>query len=251
MKRILILLSIYFGLNLHSKAQDFSHLPEWENPNVISINTEAPHASFKHYNEANSAEELNNYHSLNGIWKFNWVPKPKDRPAEFFQTDYDVSSWHDLEVPSNWQMKGFGFPIYTNILYPFPKNAPYIPHENNPVGSFKRKFNIPESWNTKQIFIHFGAVNSAFYLWINGKKVGYSEGSKTPAEFDITEYVHQGENDIAVEVYRWCDGSYLEDQDFWRMSGIERDVTLYATNKVRFRNIEIISELDPDYQNGV
>ena len=229
-------------------------LYDWENPAVFSVNTEEPRTTFVHYNSADftkTVSDLSNYQLLNGTWKFNWAEKPADRPVDFYKNDYDVSDWDDIEVPSNWQMKGYGYPIYTNVRYPFPKNAPYIPHEFNPVGSYKRTFTIGKDWNGKQIFIRFGAVNSAFYLWINGQKVGYSEGSKTPAEFDITEYVKPGENEIAVEVYRWCDGSYLEDQDFWRMSGIERDVVLFATEKVRMRNVIAFATLDTEtYKKG-
>lgn len=228
--------------------------PDWENPNIITINTEDPHASFYHFNDSSLQtpfNELSNYQSLNGTWKFHWSPKPSERPEGFYGENYDVSDWDNIDVPSDWQMRGYGYPIYTNIEYPFPKNAPFIPHDNNPVGSYKRKFNIPNDWASKQVFVYFGGVNSAFYLWVNGQKVGYSEGSKTPAEFNITPYVKEGENDIAVEVYRWCDGSYLEDQDFWRLSGIERDVTLYATNPISFKNIISRASLDPEsYSKG-
>ncbi len=238
--------------NLPINAQD--KLPDWEDPNIITINTEDPHATFYHFNEYGlnmPIESLSNYQTLNGIWKFNWAAKPADRPDFFYNEDYDVSQWDDIDVPSDWQMRGYGYPIYTNIEYPFPKNAPYIPHDNNPVGSYKRKFTIGKDWQSKEVYLHFGGVNSAFYLWINGQKVGYSEGSKTPAEFNITPYIKIGENDIAVEVYRWCDGSYLEDQDFWRLSGIERDVTLYATNPIHFQNVISRASLDKaTYQEG-
>ena len=124
---------------------------------------------------------------LNGNWKFNWVPKPDDRPVDFYKTDYDVSIWKEIQVPSNWQLHGYGIPIYTNIVYPFKVNPPFIQHENNPVGSYRRNFSLPDEWEGKEIFIHFAGVKSAFYLWINGKKVGYSQGSMTPAEFNITQ----------------------------------------------------------------
>lgn len=229
-------------------------LPDWENPEVFSVNTIEPHATFTHYNQAPLSTpkvKLTNYKSLNGTWKFHWVERPGDRPKDFYQINYDVSGWDEIDIPSDWQMRGYGFPIYTNITYPFPKNAPYIPHNFNPVGSYKKTFSLPESWNGKQVFLHFGAVNSAFYVWVNGQKVGYSEGSKTPAEFNITDFVKEGNNDIAVEVYRWCDGSYLEDQDFWRLSGIERDVTLYATENVSLKNVITNASLDKEtYQKG-
>ncbi len=250
-KRQFIILLVLLP-NLIINAQE--SVPDWENPKIITINTEEPHASFYHYNDHaldTPQETLSNYLSLNGTWKFHWSPKPADRPEDFYTENYDVSHWNDIDVPSDWQMKGYGYPIYTNIEYPFPKNAPFIPHDNNPVGSYKRKFNLDKDWASKQVYIHFGGVNSAFYLWVNGQKVGYSEGSKTPAEFNISPYIKQGENDIAVEVYRWCDGSYLEDQDFWRLSGIERDVILYATNPIRFQNIISRASLDTEhYKNG-
>jgi beta-galactosidase len=228
-------------------------LLDWENPAVIQRNTAPLRASFQHFNTSDLAtkpEELSNYKLLNGIWKFNWAAKPADRPADFYKDTYSVLGWDEIEVPSDWQMKGYGYPIYTNIEYPFPKNAPHIPHDNNPVGSYKRTFTIDESWGEKQVFVNFGGVNSAFYLWVNGKKVGYSEGSKTPAEFNITSYIREGDNSIAVEVYRWCDGSYLEDQDFWRVSGIERDVVLYATNNTRLFNVETNASLHQNYKEG-
>ncbi len=246
----IILLLFISRLNLI--AQD--KLPDWENPKVITINTEEPRASFYHFNNnslTDSPHDLSNYQSLNGTWKFHWSAKPSDRPIDFYAETFDTSQWDDINVPSDWQMKGYGYPIYTNIEYPFPKNAPFIPHDNNPVGSYKRKFYLNKDWTSKEVFLHFGGVNSAFYLWINGEKVGYSEGSKTPAEFNITPYIHEGENDMAVEVYRWCDGSYLEDQDFWRLSGIERDVTLYATNSISFQNVISKASLDTEtYSKG-
>jgi len=228
-------------------------LPDWENPEVYSINTLPPRTSFIHYmNEGLKSDpsSLSNYQRLNGTWKFHWVKSPNNRPADFYKENYDVSAWDDIDVPSDWQMRGYGYPIYTNIEYPFPKNAPYIPHEFNPVGSYKRTFNLDQSWDGKQVYVQFGAVNSAFYVWINGQKVGYSEGSKTPVEFDITPFVKSGENQIAVEVYRWCDGSYLEDQDFWRVSGIERDVVVYATNRLQLENVSVIGTLDDAYMLG-
>lgn len=229
-------------------------LPEWENPKIISLNSEKPHATFTHFNSESLntlKHNLHHYISLNGMWKFNWVSKPVDRPKEFYLENYDTSKWDDILVPSNWQMKGYGYPIYTNIKYPFPKNAPHIPHDNNPVGSYKRKFLITKDWKKQTVLIHFGAVNSAFYIWVNGEKVGYSEGSKTPVEFNLTNFIKEGENDLALEIYRWCDGSYLEDQDFWRLSGIERDVYLYATEKTTLQDLIVDATLDKtNYEDG-
>ncbi|MHC4170618.1 MAG: sugar-binding domain-containing protein, partial [Planctomycetota bacterium] len=162
------------------------------------------------------------YMSLNGDWKFNWAEKPADRPAEFYKPGYDVSKWAEIPVPANWQMHGYGRPIYLNMRYPYPVNPPFIPHEYNPVGSYRRQFRILNRWKDRQIFLHFDGVKSAFYVWVNGRKVGYSQGSMTPAEFNITQYLKPGENTLAVEVYRWSDGSYLEDQDMWRLPSFRR-----------------------------
>lgn len=241
-KNIINLLLVVVSINLYSQ-----NIPNWENPEVISVNTEPPRTSFDHFNQFNldtSKDELQNYQLLNGLWKFHWVSKPDDRPVDFYKKDYNVSDWDTITVPSNWQMKGYGYSIYTNIKYPFPKNAPFIPHDNNPVGSYKKTFNLNPSWKDQKIYICFEAVNSAFYIWVNGKKIGYSEGSKTPVTFDITEHVSSGDNNLAVEVYRWCDGSYLEDQDFWRLSGIERDVYIYALEQVHLKDIKVNATLD-------
>jgi beta-galactosidase len=168
----------------------------------------------------------------------------------FFEESFDVSKWAEIPVPSNWELQGYGTPIYSNITYPFPKNPPFIPHEDNPVGSYRRDFNLPASWAGRKVYLHFEGGAAAMYVWINGKKVGYSEGTKNPAEFDITPYVRQGINSVSVEVYRWCDGSYLEDQDFWRLSGIERSVYLYSTAQERIADFFARPDLDKNYRNA-
>jgi beta-galactosidase len=190
------------------------------------------------------------YRSLNGKWKFNWVNKPADRPLDFYKPDYDVSKWKLIPVPSNWQMHGYGIPIYLNSRHPFPPNPPHIPHNYNPVGSYRRQFTMPKDWKDRRIFLHFDGVKSAFYLWINGMKVGYSQDSMTPAEFDITKYLKSDKNTIAVEVYRWSDGSYLEDQDMWRLSGIYRNVYLFATPQVHIRDFFVQTDLDDNYTDA-
>jgi beta-galactosidase len=229
---------------------------DWENPGVFNINREAPRASFYSYASEKSALADNRdgsefYFSLNGKWHFNWVRSPDERPFYFFKDDYDVRDWDMIEVPSNWEVQGYGVPIYVNVGYPFEMNPPCIHHDYNPVGSYKRDFRIPALWNDREIFIHLGAVSSAFYLWINEEMVGYSQGSKTPAEFNITPFLKEGKNTISIEVYRWCDGSYIEDQDFWRLGGITRDVYLSAKNKVFIRDFEIQSGLTSDYKDGL
>jgi len=210
---------------------------DWENHQVFAINKEEPHATLFPFSNIKSAilgEKENSpyFLSLNGIWKFNWVRNPNNRPNEFFRNDYDVSSWDDIKVPSNWEVEGYGYPIYLDERYPFEPDWPNVPKEYNPVGSYKRTFTLPENWQDREIFIHLGAVKSAMYLWINGKKVGYSQGSKTPAEFRITNYLVPGENTIALQIFRWSDATYLESQDMLRISGIERDVYLFATPKI-------------------
>ena len=221
-------------------------LPDWENPDVNGINKERPHAyGFLVSQKANNPMVK----SLNGIWKFKWSPDPQSKPDDFYKENYPVENWDNIVVPGNWELQGFGTPIYTNITYPFQKNEPKVTSEppqsytaykeRNPVGSYYTTFSLPENWKDNLIFLNFGGVRSAMYVWVNGKKVGYSEGSMTPAEFDITEYIHKGENKLAVEVYRWCDGSYLEDQDMWRLSGIFRDVDLIAHPKLFFRDFSV------------
>ena len=170
---------------------------------------------------------------------------------DFYKPTFDVSGWDDIRVPANWQEFGYGRPIYTNIRYPFPPDPPHIPHDYNPVGSYRRVFEIPASWDGREVFLHFDGVKSAFYVWVNGCKVGYSQDSMTPAEFNITRCLAPGKNILAVEVYRWSDGSYLEDQDMWRFSGIFRRVYLFATPKVHIRDFFVRSTLDDLYQNGI
>jgi beta-galactosidase len=226
---------------------------DWENSEVFNINKEPAHATLLPYSDIASAlarKESTLFLSLNGKWHFNWVKKPSDRPIHFYIPEFDDSNWNYIDVPSNWQMKGYGLPIYLNIRYP-PSvkltNIPSIDHENNEVGSYKKKFKLVKNWIGRETFIHFAGVKSAFYLWINGHQIGYSQDSMSPAEFNITEYVHEGENDVSVEVYRWSDGSYLEDQDMWRFSGIFRDVYLYSTPKVHVRDFYVKTELDETY----
>jgi beta-galactosidase len=236
--------------------------PDWENEQVVHINTEAPRATFVPFPDANMAltGDRNSsafFRSLDGAWKFNWVPRPEDRPTNFFQTDFDDSAWKTIDVPSNWEMKGYGVPIYLGSGYPFKMDPPRVTDEpptnwtafaqRNPVGSYRRAFELPADWSGRRMFIHFDGVESAFYLWVNGRRVGYSQDSRTPAEFDLTDYLQTGNNQVAVEVYRWSDGSYLEDQDKWRMSGIFRPVYLYSTAHARIRDFAVRTELDSNY----
>ncbi|MGE4490393.1 MAG: glycoside hydrolase family 2 TIM barrel-domain containing protein [Kiritimatiellales bacterium] len=229
---------------------------EWNDLNILQMNRENPHATMMVYPDAASAMKYDRatspwFRSLNGDWKFNWVNKPADRPVDFYKPDFVSKDWKTIPVPSSWQMHGYGLPIYTNFKYPFPENPPHIDPEWNPVGSYLREFAFPADWQGRTVYITFDGVESAFYLWINGQKVGYSQGSRTPAEFDITEYLHSGMNTVAVEVYRWCDGSYLEDQDFWRLSGIYRDVYLWSTASAHIRDFTVRTDLDDQYRDAV
>ena len=237
---------------------NLNHKNDWENSTVIGKNKEPAHNTLIPFNELASAlkayRDSKYYQSLNGTWKFNWVKKPAERSVNFYIVDFDDSNWDKIDVPSNWQMRGYDIPIYTNIRYPYSINTreiPIIDHEYNPVGSYRRNFKIPEDWRNREIFIHFDGVDSAFYIWVNGEKVGYSQGSMTPAEFNITKFVKKEKNILAVEVYRWSDGSYLEDQDMWRFSGIFRDVYLFATPKVHIRDFFTYCDFDESYKNAI
>ena len=229
---------------------------DWENPQMIGVNKEPAHCTLIPYPDADSAVKDMRwrspfYKSLNGDWKFKWVRKPADRPRDFYKVDYDLSGWKEIPVPANWQLHGYGPPIYTNVPYPFPARPPHIMHEPNPVGSYRTEFEAPAGWEGREVFIHFAGVKSAFYIWLNGQKVGYSQGSMTPAEFDITKYLREGKNVLAVEVYRWSDGSYLEDQDMWRLSGIYRDVYLFSTPSVHLRDFFVRCDLDNNYHDAI
>lgn len=231
--------------------------PEWENPEIFEINREKPTASFYRY--ASEKEALKNaswknstmYTSLNGTWNFHFADSVSARPADFYKNDFSLKGWDTISVPSNWEMKGFGVPIYVNRIYAFPTNPPFIPHNINNVGSYKRNFEVSEDWKEKDIYLHFAGVSGAMYVWVNGKKVGYNEGSKTAVEFNVTDFVKTGKNNVSVQVLRWSDASYMEDQDFWRLSGIERDAYVYASNKVTVRDFRVTSDLENNYRDGI
>jgi len=229
--------------------------PYWNDIEIIRENVEAPRASFTGYSNRDNALARNIganefFQSLNGMWKFHYSDSPAGRPEDFYKPKFDVGSWGDIPVPSNWERHGHGYPIYVNVPYPFQIDEPNVPTEENPVGSYRREFTVPGNWQGRDIFLQFGAVSSALYLWINGEYVGYSEGSKTPSEFDITRFVKPGNNTVAVEVYRWSTGSYLEDQDFWSLSGIQRDVSLYARPQQRVRDYFVHAGLANDFRDG-
>ena len=261
LKKVLLLSFFLLAtLSLFAKKND------WENQQIISENKEAGHATYIPYSDTQLAlkglkEDSSLYRSLNGEWKFNWVASPELRPKNFWNPDNSVDNWDSITVPSNWQIEGYGKPIYTNWVYPFAPLPPRIMAPTplrytkrdlpNPVGSYRREYTIPQEWKGKQVFIHFAGVQSAMYLWVNGSKVGYSQGSMLPAEFNITSYINPGkDNTIAVEVYRWSDGSYLEDQDFWRLSGIYRDVSLFALEDLHIRDFFIKTDLTDNFSKA-
>ncbi|WPU96327.1 glycoside hydrolase family 2 TIM barrel-domain containing protein [Mucilaginibacter sabulilitoris] len=239
---------------------------EIEDPRNIGINKEPAHASLMPYANLQEALKANRRassfsRSLNGMWKFNWVDWPQKRPADFYKTSYDVSGWKDIKVPSNWQIEGYGTPYYSNYNYIFKKDFPRVMSEppkkftaykeRNPVGSYRRDFDLPANWNGRRIFMTFDGVDAGFFIWVNGKKVGYSVNSRNAAEFDITKYVQPGKNMVAVEVYRFTTGTYLEDQDMWRLSGIFRNVTLWSAPQEHIRDYFVKTNLDKQYKNAV
>ena len=231
--------------------------PEWDDPAVIHVNTEKPHATMMVYPStglANTGDRSRSpwFRSLNGTWKFKGSPDPESRPMEFFRADYDDRRWADIRVPGNIETQGFGMPIYVNAGYAFPydRRNPRPPRTANPVGSYRRVFDLPAGWSRRRVFLTFDGVDSAFYVWVNGQRVGYSEDSRTPAEFDVTTYVRAGSNVLAVEVYRFSDGSFLEDQDMFRLSGIFRDVYLWTTAAQHVRDFEISTDLDTAYRDA-
>jgi beta-galactosidase len=255
--RIPAILIIGLTLLAAADAPSQSTPEDWENPGRPASGTEPPRASFIPFPDAAAALRLDpqaspRYLSLNGPWKFHWSARPADRPIDFWRPEADVSGWATTPVPSDWMFQGYDYPLYVNSAYEFARNPkpPFVPHDRNPVGSYRRTFTVPADWAGLDVTLHFGAVKSFFYVWVNGEKLGFSKDSKTPAEWNITRHLKPGENVVAAEVYRWSDGSYLECQDFWRLAGIERDVYLYAAPKVRIRDFEVRAGLDGTSRQG-
>ncbi len=258
MKRIIILLTLLLVIGVRSQESGVrAQVHDWENPAVLSIHKLPYHATLQLPSREKECKEIV---SLDGQWLFHWSRKPEERPADFYREDYDVSQWDKITVPGNWQTQGFGTPIYTNIEYPFQRNRPSVTSEppkdwtayenRNPVGSYVTFVDVTKDMLSKNLILHFGGVHSAMYLWVNGKKVGYSQNSMTPAEFDVTKYLREGKNKLAVEVYRWCDGSYLEDQDMWRLSGIYRPVLLWVRPLVHISDYQVTAEPNADYSKA-
>ena len=229
--------------------------PDYENPEAFERNQEPPHATLMPYPTIEMALEgerkSSSFHmSLNGTWQFDWSENPDVAPLSFFESGYNRSDWKTIKVPSNWQMEGEGYPLFRNIGLPHPMHPPEVPKQFNPTGSYFRSFELPADWKGRQVFLHFEGVHSASYVWINGKEVGYNQGGMEPAEYDITPYLKRGENSIAVRVLRYSDGSYLEDQDTWRLSGIYRDVYLMAAPEAHIRDFYVRTDLDESYEDA-
>ena len=249
MKRILIILISLLALQTQAQT---TH--DWENPSVLSINKLPYHATLQLPSKWKECKEIV---SLDGQWLFRWSRNPEERPTDFYREDYDLSNWDKIAVPGNWQLQGYGTPIYININYPFVRNRPSVTTEppkhwtaygnRNPVGSYVTFLDVTKEMLKQNLILHFGGVHSAFYVWVNGQRVGYSQNSMSPAEFDVTKYMRAGRNKIAVEVYRWSDGSYLEDQDMWRLSGIFRSVQLWVRPLVHIADYRVKSEPNTDF----
>jgi beta-galactosidase len=261
-----IITAISMSILFSTEAMTTATLPpEIEDPECIGINKEPAHATLMPYGNLKEALTSKRHdssfcQSLNGMWKFNWAADPNQRPIDFYKTDFDTSSWKEIPVPANWQVLGYGTPYYKNLGYTFRKDWPHVMSEppknytayteRNPVGSYRREFDVPAAWQSRRVFITFDGVDSAFFLWINGQKAGYSVNSRNAAEFDITRYLKPGKNILAAEVYRYCAGSYLEDQDMWRLSGIFRNVTLWSAPQVHIRDFFIKTDFDNRYENA-
>ena len=250
MKKVLVILASVLAIT--AQAQN-----DWENPHVLGINKLPYHATLQLPSKQKACKEIV---SLDGQWLFHWSKDPESRPADFYRENFDVSGWDQITVPGNWQLQGFGKPIYVNMQYPFHRDRPKVTGEpakdwyaydhRNPVGSYVTFFDATKEMLTKNLILHFGGVHSAFYVWVNGQKVGYSQNSMSPAEFDITKYVREGKNKLAVEVYRWSDGSYLECQDMWRLSGIFRPVQLWVRPLVHIADYKVEAIPNADYSQA-
>lgn len=240
MKRTLFLLAA-LCLSAAATAQTGR---EWQDPAVNEINRLPMHATFA------AGERL----PLDGMWKFHWVRNAWQQPEGIQRTDFDDKAWAEIPVPGIWELNGYGDPVYVNVGYAwrgnYANNPPLVPEAENHVGSYRRTFDVPAAWNGKQIVLSIGSATSNVYVWVNGRFVGYSEDSKLAADFDVTKFVHPGENLIALQMFRWCDGTYFEDQDFWRLSGIARGVELIARDRAHLRDLHVTAGLDATYADG-
>ncbi len=227
----------------------------WENPAIVDEGKESARTDFVPYQTVDQLVKDNKWESpyvqsLNGVWKFYWVEKPSLRPEYFYQEDLDDSSWKTIQVPGNWETQGFGVPVYTNIKYIFPANPPYLDNNDLPVGTYRTFFEVSDAFNDRQVFLYVGSISGAAAFYLNGQRLGYSKAAKTPVEFDVTSYLKKGKNTLAIQIFKWSDASYIEDQDFWRLAGIERDVMLIARQKISLDDFFVVGDLDKEYKNG-
>lgn len=252
MKQLSIIALLFISIGI--LAQD--NIPNWENPEVFAVNKEETRTTSIPYPTEDLAvsDDYSSspyYQLLDGQWKFHWVAKVADIPMNFYKENYDISKWTTISVPGNWEFNGYGIPIYVNIGFGFEKNPPFINREDSPVGAYRHEFTVPDNWDGRRVYIHFEGGTNAMYVWLNGKEVGYTENAKSPAEFDITDYIRKGKNTLACQVHKYSDGSYLEDQDMWRLGGINRSVYLYSTAQTRISDYFAHPDLDSNYKNGV
>ncbi|MDD4225212.1 MAG: glycoside hydrolase family 2 TIM barrel-domain containing protein [Mariniphaga sp.] len=256
MKRYLYLLFFALLPVFFVYSQEPEFIPDdWENPAVFEKGQNAPHAFHVPFSTmpealANNKSGCKNFQLLNGLWKFKWVETPEKVPEGFWNPKFDVKDWDEIKVPSNWQMEGYGHPKFRNIALTFESNPPFIPDYYNPTGCYKRTFEVPANWKDREIILRFEGIKSASYIWVNGKRVGYDQGGFEPAEFNVTPFIKTGENDLAVQVLRFSDGSYLENQDMWRLSGIYRDVKLVAYPKTYIHDFYVVTDLDEEYRDA-
>jgi beta-galactosidase len=266
MRRVLLAGFASFGLLTAAHADEGPQVqpvqvdasrPDWENPAVFArgkLAASATHFPFESRQAALAGDMTRSarYQSLDGPWAFSFSPSSDATPTGFEKPDYDVSAWKTIKVPAMWQTEGYDQPRYNNITYPFPANRPLIPHATNPVGSYRRTFEVPATWSGQDVILHIGAAGSAYQVWVNGQEAGYSEDSKLPSEFDVTRLLKPGQaNIVAIQIHRWSDGSYLEDQDFWRVSGVERSVYLVAAPRSGASDVFVHAGLDKAYRDGV
>ena len=252
-KSFVLYLFLYLPFSINASQKN-----DWENPDVVQINRLPARATSYSFDTTEQAltrdRQQASIKMLNGQWKFNFVERSEERPVDFYKLNFNTNKWADIEVPGSWELQGYGQPIYTNSTYPFFKDVndivPPLVTRDNPVGSYVREFTVPESWQDQQIILHFGGVSSAYYVWVNGQKVGYAQGSRLPSEFDISAFLKSGNNKLAVQVFRWSDGSYLEDQDHWRLSGIHREVMLLAQPKVAINDFFVKTKLSKHYSTA-
>ncbi|MDR1557631.1 MAG: DUF4981 domain-containing protein [Tannerellaceae bacterium] len=251
MRKISFFLSVFFCAGLFAQS-----VPDWENPEVFAVNKEATRATSLPYPDEKLAatddySKSPYFLSLNGKWKFCWVPKVAEVPEGFYNENYPAGGWADMPVPGNWEFNGYGIPMYVNNGFGFRAHPPHIDREDSPTGAYRHEFSIPDDWEGRRVFLHFEAGTNAMYVWVNGQKVGYTQNAKSPAEFDITSYIRKGNNLLACQVHKFSDGSYLEDQDMWRLGGINRSVYLYSTAQTRILDFFAHPDLDKNYKNGL